>query len=95
MTEMILGQSEIREMEDVDFPQTSPLGSEEEAEIVDAFVEDRYPSDYRDDAPLPSDFEEGIEIEVAVLSSGEVYARAFDANGHGDGTGQFYLIREA
>lgn len=89
---MIMGQTEIIETEGVVFPSVSPLTPEEEAEIVDAFIEYRYPSDYRDDNPLPEDFEDGVEVQVAVLPCGTMYARALDAAGEGDGTGQFYLI---
>jgi hypothetical protein len=56
-------------------------------EVISSFVEYRYPSDYRDDAPLPDDFEEGIEITGFEIA-GSIYVEATDAEGHGDGTGE-------
>jgi hypothetical protein len=95
MMETTMGRMELQEMEEAVYLSESEirsrLGDEAVEEVIAAFVEYRYPSDYRDDAPLPEDFEDGVEVtgyEVA----GSIYVEATDADGHGDGTGELTLL---
>lgn len=90
----IMTLSELYDL-DAEFPSTGIrryISQEAEQEFIDSFIEDRYPEDYRDDKPLPDNYEDSVTVQVAVLSDGNVYAQATDEQGHGDGTGQWYLV---
>lgn len=60
-------------------------------DLKDAFIEDRYPSEYRDEKPVPEDYREGLTITAYLIEEPrEVVMRVTDEWGNGDGTGLFY-----
>lgn len=92
-TKMVKSELEDMEADGLDEREIrEAVGNELVEEYIQAFVEYRYPSDWRDDAPLPEDFEQGVVVTGYRTPSGDIYVEASDAAGHGDGTGELYLI---